>query len=157
MSDIVEQAARVIIDHTSDDVSAGELAQALADAGLLAEPARTVPTREEIVAAVGDIDAESWPNPASTEEIADAVLALMADQPTVTEVKAQTPEPRIEWKRGARDWTRGPLPPRYETAPVEAHATCAHCGTVTVTKFTAPGPIPQPLLKCDCQQIRDGK
>ena len=50
---------------------------------------RTVPTRDEIVEAVSDIDAESWPNPASTEEIADAILALLADQPTVAEVKAQ--------------------------------------------------------------------
>jgi len=94
MTDIVEQAARVLSTQTTCD---GEphptevhrrQAQALADAGLLAEPARTVPTREELVEAVSDIDAESWPNPASTEEIADAILALLAEQPTVAEVKA---------------------------------------------------------------------
>ena len=92
MTDIITQVEQVIIDHTSDDVSYGELAQALADAGLLREPARTVPTREGLVETVSDIDAESWPNPASTEEIADAIHALLAGQPTVAEVKAQALE-----------------------------------------------------------------
>src|SRR5690625_3500596 len=95
MTDIVGQAARVTWETSRADegtisvIGANKVAQALADAGLLAQPARTVPTREELVEAVSDIDAESWPNPASTEEIADAVRALLAGQPTVAEVQEQ--------------------------------------------------------------------
>lgn len=97
MTDIVEQAARVIgagrlILRVNGKRNNEKIAQALADAGLLAQPARTVPTREELVEAVSDIDAESWPNPASTEEIADAILALLAGQPTINEAKAQALE-----------------------------------------------------------------
>lgn len=126
MTDIITRAEQVIIDHTSDDVSAGELAQALADAGLLTDgtnyaalvkeaqrsgcaveidgvrihpcdtygndttkPTRTVPTRGEIAVQMKrhfDRGSDGW------LDMADAVLALMADQPTVTEAKAQALE-----------------------------------------------------------------
>src|SRR5690625_623265 len=99
MSDIVEQAARVLSTQTTCD---GEphptelhrrQAQALADAGLLRDPARTVPTREEIAVAIMQADRE--PHSDYTPQ-ADAVLALMADQPTVAEVKAEALEGAAE-------------------------------------------------------------
>src|SRR5690625_2911179 len=73
-----------------------------ADAGLLAEPARTVPTREEIAEAIYLVlplrteNGEPRPfaeiiDPVRRHHLreADAVLALLADQPSVAESKAQ--------------------------------------------------------------------
>src|SRR5699024_9753183 len=53
MTDIAEQAARVLRQATNDGANKTEdYAQALADAGLLREPARTLPTREQIARAL---------------------------------------------------------------------------------------------------------
>ena len=113
MSDIVEQAARVLSTQTTCD---GEphptelhrrQAQALADAGLLRDPARTVPTREEVETAIGGVlfNASNHPDPVTVlgkdvgplrDKVTDAVLALLAGQPTVAEVKAQALEEAAE-------------------------------------------------------------
>ena len=82
---------------------AGRIAQSLADAGLLAQPTRTVPTRDQIEIAVSGVlfNASNHPDPGAIlgksiaplrDKITDAVLALMADQPTVAEVKAEALE-----------------------------------------------------------------
>src|SRR5690625_2380793 len=97
MTDIVEQAARVLYEHYSRsdglDVTAQESAQALADAGLLAQPARTVPTRDEIADVILDTHLFDGGTPIDT---ADAILELLAGQPTVEEVKAQALEEAAE-------------------------------------------------------------
>lgn len=113
MSDIVEQALRVLSEHVDigDKCSCGFLdvgnmehhqAQALADAGLLAD--RATPTREQIAEAVAPIafNAANYPKPGESTtpfvtKIADAVLALIADQPTVNEVKAQAWDECAQW------------------------------------------------------------
>src|SRR5690625_1294065 len=95
MTDIVEQTARVLSTQTTCDGAPyptevhRRQAQALADAGLLAQPARTVPTREEIVDVILDTHLFDGGTPIDT---ADAILALMAEQPTVAEVQAQALE-----------------------------------------------------------------
>jgi len=91
MTDIVEQAARV-----TDGLLYGpealvrpkgrDIAQALADAGLLAQSARTVPTRDEIVDVILDTHLFDGGTPIDT---ADAILELLAGQPTVEEVQEQ--------------------------------------------------------------------
>src|SRR5690625_1788178 len=174
MTDIVEQAARVAYEtyHKAGEFRPYEIAQALADAGLLAEDAalittvgglealpvgtairtqsgavavkhdttdypwqfaddtqdrftnigmidchiwpftvlhqpgissaRTVPTRDEIAKRVHPgygrprYDTETCSACERAEEIADAVLALLADQPTVNEAKAQALEEAAE-------------------------------------------------------------
>lgn len=68
-------------------LSAAEIAQTQA------EPARTVPTREEIgevVCAKAHYDGNCGCG--RDDRTADAVLALLADQPTVAEIKAQALE-----------------------------------------------------------------
>lgn len=115
MTDIVEQAARVLCeanggnpDYTPksyvNGIATGEVndplwvdyideAQALADAGLLAEPARTVPHRDEIAAAIAAGYEPDDPTPNRHDyRAADAVLELMVDQPTVAEVEARALE-----------------------------------------------------------------
>lgn len=113
MTDIVEQAARVACPNGPDhdhqpNLDQGcnwalQLCQALADAGLLAEPARTLPTREQVETSVGAVlfDSTNHPDPVavlgkSTEplrdKVTDAVLTLLAEQSTIAEVKAQALE-----------------------------------------------------------------
>src|SRR5690625_2479056 len=114
MTDIVEQAARVACPNGPDhdhqpNLDQGcnwalQLCQALADAGLLRDPARTVPTRDEIAQAIHDgpgaqkqyLEENIRPHSIvgcdyadQYREDADAVLALLAGQHTVAEVKAQ--------------------------------------------------------------------
>src|SRR5690625_3130624 len=105
MTDIVEQAAKVACPNGPDhdhqpNLDQGcnwalQLCQTLADAGLLAEPARTVPTREEISKRVHPAygrpryGVETCSACERAEEIADAVLSLMAGRPTVAEVQEQ--------------------------------------------------------------------
>jgi len=66
-------------------------------------PARTVPTREQIEIAVGGVlfNASNHPDPVAIlgksiaplrDKITDAILALLADQPTVAEVEANALE-----------------------------------------------------------------
>src|SRR5690625_690965 len=113
MTDIVEQAARVLSTQTTCD---GEphptelhrrQAQALADAGLLRDPARTVPTREEVETAIGGVlfNASNHPDPVTVlgkdvgplrEKDADAGLPPQAGQHTAAEVKAQAHEEAAE-------------------------------------------------------------
>src|SRR5690625_382803 len=113
MTDIVEQAARVACPNGPDhdhqpNLDQGcnwalQLCQALADAGLLHEPARTVPTREQIVdvLVMSPLADTAGTDLAPFNRAADAVLALMADQPTVAEAKAEA------WEEGARAaWRR---------------------------------------------------
>ena len=138
MTDIVEQAARVAYEtyHKAGEFRPYEIAQALADAGLLKGSAdnpkkvapstqhrdvyelaaerigtestwtvdarealgltRTVPTRDEIARITHQQTCERCEEPQerydyrpSDLHAADAVLALMADQPTVEEAKAE--------------------------------------------------------------------
>lgn len=97
MTDIAEQAARVLRQATNDGANKTEdYAQALADAGLLREPERVVPTQDDITDALGPILFNNFNYPKLGEstapllnKITDAVLALLADQPTVNEVKSQ--------------------------------------------------------------------
>lgn len=115
MTDIVEQAARKVFEHRIplasdrprdfDDPKflyernkAFDTAQTLADAGLLAEPARTVPTRDEIVDALvmSPLADTAGTDLAPFNRAADAVRALLAGQPTVAEVKAQALEEAAE-------------------------------------------------------------
>ena len=121
MTDIVEQAARVACPNGPDhdhqpNLDQGcnwalQLCQTLADAGLLREPARTVPTREQIARALSthhysiayggcacgaDFEDETETLEAEQEaynqHAADEVLELLAGQPTVAEVKAEALE-----------------------------------------------------------------
>lgn len=91
MTDIVEQAARRLYESGAPFADSKYWAQRLADAGLLREPTRTVPTRNEIaeVAEPVKIDSDGMLTPRTAHEIADAVLALMADQPTVAETEKE--------------------------------------------------------------------
>src|SRR5690625_2299313 len=113
MTDIVEQAARVLSTQTTCDGAPyptevhRRQAQALADAGLLAQPARTVPTREEIgevVCAKSHYDGNCGCG--RDDRTADAILAILAGQPTVAEAKAQALEEFAEvWATGEwSDW-----------------------------------------------------
>lgn len=109
MSDIVEQAAEVLKEHpdmtdrsANDGCECGypdprtvELhqAQALADAGLLAQPARTVPTRDEIAAFMKqhfDDGSDGWLDMADVvlRLISDGIRTLMADHHIINEIKA---------------------------------------------------------------------
>lgn len=132
MTGIVEQAARVAYGtyHKAGEFRPYELAQALADAGLLREPARTVPTRNEIAEAMHARDDEDvdYLDHESALRYADAVLALLADQPTVD---------------GARPWEHeGHKPVQHRDGKPP---WCRECG------YTSPAPaIP-------ARQIRDGK
>jgi len=106
MTDIVEQAARVAYEtyHKAGEFRPYEIAQALADAGLLAEPVRTVPTREEIARITHQQTCERCEDPQERYDYrpsdlyaADAVRALLAGQPTVAEVKAQALEEAADY------------------------------------------------------------
>jgi len=117
MTDIVEQAARVLdkamaaniykrFDPATGPTFGESIAQALTDAGLLRE-ARTVPSREEIgevVCAKSHYDGNCGCG--RDDRAADAILALLADQPTVAEAKAQALEEFAEvWATGEwSDW-----------------------------------------------------
>lgn len=156
MTDIVERAARVLAEnwqnmHTNESLGKQQmLAQALADAGLLAVPARTVPTRDEIADALfqwntlddpyfviyGRSGDDSEGNP--YYPIADAVLTLLTNQPTVNEAKAQALEEAADaWQTGG--WADAP---RY---PDQVQERIAHGQFVTE------------WLGQRAQQIRDGK
>src|SRR5699024_2573364 len=91
----------------------------------LAEPARTMPTRDEIAAALSQATDDGA---SRTYEYADAVLALLADQPTVD---------------GARPWEHeGHKPVQHRDGKPP---WCRECG------YTSPAPaIP-------ARQIRDGE
>lgn len=95
MTDIVEQAT-YLIHNASPSISlrvAGHIAQVLVDAGLLAEPSLTVPHRDEVAAAIAAGYEPDDPTPNRHDyRAADAVLALLAGQPTVAEVQAQALE-----------------------------------------------------------------
>lgn len=79
--DVIEQAARVLSDswqnmHTNESLGRQRmLADALADAGLLARP---LPTREEIDRVMDEADAKiGWVATGNYLHYADALLALL--------------------------------------------------------------------------------
>ena len=100
MTDIVARTSEALTALLSRTLSPDEIALALHDAGLLAEPTRTVPTREEIAVifhAGFDVRGEGICSSCTlAAENADAILALLAGQPTVAEAKARALEEAAE-------------------------------------------------------------